>query len=304
MRMPTGSSVILATLASSASLGALVSAAPTDNQDSAAVAQAPGSDATPSTDAGGLGSLFGGLGRREVDIEPRQLAGLLNTIESIAPIVTAVLHSLGLQVKGAVDAASVLPQEQLSQIQSMVQQATGGVPVSLPGLSGGAPGNANHSTNGTNAGNGGNNGTTTTTHAPRAPPPAWVDDRRNGNGGGDTGSQGFTFPMQMDVVPGGAPIPKLPGGVFPGAPAAPVNGVPIGNNNASAPAGPQPPSPFSPGLPPNPPNTPAEAMSSPPLFNPATAEGNDTYPGNATFPANGTATSTASGEPSYPTGSA
>ena len=46
MRMPSSSSVILATLASSASLSTMVSAAPTDPGDAGAVAPPPGNDAS------------------------------------------------------------------------------------------------------------------------------------------------------------------------------------------------------------------------------------------------------------------
>lgn len=297
---------------------ALVNAAPTDNQDSAAVAQAPGSDASG---AGDIGSILNGLSRREADVEPRQLAGLMDTVANLAPVVDTVLGLLGLARKDAMGAASALPQDQFNQIQSLVQQATGGLPVPLP-IPGGAAGGAQNGTagnstagnsaNGTTTGDAGNNGTTANTHTQeRREPPEWVDERRagkpgNGGSGSNGGAQGFALPLQMDVIPGGAPfgaVPKPPVGVAPGTP-APGGAAPGGDsNNSSAPTGAQSPSPFSPGLPPNPPNTPAEAMSSPPLFNPSSVDGDATFP-NATYPANSTETSTTSGEPYYPTESA
>ncbi|KIP11658.1 hypothetical protein PHLGIDRAFT_114242, partial [Phlebiopsis gigantea 11061_1 CR5-6] len=132
MRMPTSSSVFLATLASSASLSALVSAAPTDSGDSGAVAPAPGNDAS-TTGVPDLSGILGSIpGRRAVDIETRQLAGVVDTVAGMVPIVDAVLGALGLQRKDAVGTASVLPQDMLSQIQNLVSQAAGGLPVPLP----------------------------------------------------------------------------------------------------------------------------------------------------------------------------
>jgi hypothetical protein len=264
MRMPTSSSVILATLASSASLGALVSAAPTpDGQDSGAVAPAPGNDAAPAgADAiTGILSGFGASsclpspftadtssGARDAEIERRQLDGIVDTAANMLPFLDAVLGALGLQRKDAMGATSVLPLDTLSQIESLVKQA-----VPIPGAVGGTVGGVVNST------------APKATRADRS----WTQDRPNH---GQAPTDGGELPMgvQLNALP--LPVPVQP----------PVSPPAAGNSSAGSPAPPKdngpgaPPasSPFSPPLPANPPNTPM-AMSSPPLFSGASANGTE-----------------------------
>ncbi|PSR72558.1 hypothetical protein EW026_g2459 [Hermanssonia centrifuga] len=154
MRMPSSSSFILATLASSTSLSSLVAAAPTEAQDPSAVS-ATSSNEAPNPGAGGLPDVLGtftgalrafssfhilrvGLtmerataGMRR-EIEARQLGPVLDTVAGALPVVDTVLGLLGLKRVDDMSTQSVLPDTQVKNIEVALQQLTKGLPIPLP----------------------------------------------------------------------------------------------------------------------------------------------------------------------------
>ena len=273
MRVTAGSSLFLATLASSSSIANLVAAAPTDGGDSPATAAAIPANAASVPGVPDLGSIVPGLGgaglpsvreylhmyltpiidtlssiagMRRDELDTRQLGIVFDTVANLLPLLDTVLGLLGLKRSSTVSAAAFppLPQDQVEMLKGALEKLMGPLPlpIPLPLPNNDVPGAPNGSTapnNPTSPSNAADKGKKTKRAALFSHFFSKKDEPSGCPATGDYDSEAANPP----VAPPGT---NAPGGTAPASP-APLPGLPIN----------------LPGLPVNPPNLPVSPPNLP-----------------------------------------